>query len=203
MTPLIGALGAPIVGALLYRILHDQPKLTRIFDLCMYIAVPGLVLWQVFGHMIEHHGWGSTKIWVSSLFMILGFALPILVEKLYHHAAPNVEKLSVLAGFSGLGLHAMLESVTLNAPDVFVSGPLILHRMVVGLMIWWVLYPRYGRWIGVIGIAGLLVVTLLGYLLAEILPDSGGEYFQAFVAGSLLHVIFHERHHGDPHAHTH
>ena len=203
MTPLLGALGAPIVGALLYRFLHDQPKLTRVFDVGMYIAVPGLVLWQVFGHMIEHHGLNLTMISVSVLLMALGLAMPIVIEKIYHRAASKVEKLSVLAGFSGLGLHAMLESVTLDSPEMFVSGPLVLHRVMVGLMIWWVLYPRYGRWIAIVGIGGLLLVTVIGYLLADSLPNSGGEYFQAFVAGSLLHVIFHERHHGEPHTHSH
>ncbi len=80
MTPLLYALGAPLIGALLYPVLHDQPKLTRVFDRSMYIVVPLIVLIQVFGHQIAHDGWKPISIMSLMGAMALGLLIPILIE---------------------------------------------------------------------------------------------------------------------------
>lgn len=203
MELLLYALAAPVIGALLYPVLHDNPRLTKTFDRTMYVVVPLLILTQVFGHQIEHDGWAPAGILLLLGVMALGLLIPIGVERIFHNLAPKTEALSVIVGFLGLGLHALLEGSSLNTDSSTIIIPLVIHRLAVGLMIWWILYPRYGLAIAIIGIAGLLSTTLVGFFLADILPHgfTGSDLFQAFVAGSLLHVIFHEHHHGSPHAH--
>lgn len=208
MGALFWALAAPVVGALLYRFLHDQPRLTRSFDITMYVAVPLLIVWQVFGHVIEHHGWEVPHLIMLLGVMGLGLGLPILIEHLYSQTKFSVELLSVLAGLTGLALHAVLEGISLNSDTIPITAPIIAHRLMVGLMIWWVLFPRYGQWPAAIGICSLLAATTMGFLLAGTLPEAAlsgtsGEVFQAFVTGSLLHVVVHERFHGNPHDHSH
>ncbi len=199
------ALAAPVIGVILYPVLHDNPRLTKIFDRCMYVMVPFLVLTQVLEHQIEHHGWAPAGIFILLGVMVLGLLIPIGIEYLSHSIAPKTEALSVIAGFLGLGLHVLLEGSSLNTDSSTIIIPLTVHRLAVGLMIWWILYPRYGLPIAIFGIAGLLSTTLTGFFLANILPHgfAGSDLFQAFVAGSLLHVIFHEHYHGNPHAHDH
>ena len=206
MYSLLAALATPIAGASLYRLLHDQPRLTRAFDIFMYIAVPLLVFWQIFGHVIEHHGWDVIYLLILFGIMALGFGLPITIEHLSHRTTHSVKVISVLAGFSGLALHAILEGISLQGETITITAPLLLHRIMVGLMLWWVLFPRYGRIPAVIGIAGLLAATTVGYFLAGLLPEAAlsgtsGEFFQAFVAGALLHVVLHKNHNGNPHSH--
>lgn len=204
MDPIFYALIAPVLGALLYPVLHDHPRFTRIFDGCMYVLVPVLVFTQIIGHYIEQNSWELGGILVLLGVMAIGLFLPIGIEHVFHHAAPKTEALSIIAGFLGLGLHALLEGSSLNTALPIITAPMIAHRLAVGLMIWWILQPRYGKFTAVLGIAGLLSATLTGFLLSDIfLPHgfTGSDFFQAFVAGSLLHVIFHERHHGSPHAH--
>ena len=205
MAPILYALAAPVIGVILYPLLHDNPKLTRAFDRCMYVIVPLLVLTQVLGHQIQDHGWEPVGLLILLGVMALGILIPIGIEHVSHSIAPKTEGLSIIAGFLGLGLHALLEGSSLNADSPTALVPIVVHRVAVGLMIWWILHPRYGSFIAMFGIVGLLSATLAGFLLADLLPHdfTGSDLFQAFVAGSLLHVIFHERHHGSPHDHSH
>lgn len=203
MVPLLYALIAPVVGAFLYPVLHDQPRLTRAFDRTMYVVVPLLVLIQVFGHEITHHGWEPIST-VSLLgAMALGLVMPIAINRVSHGIANKTGTLSIIAGFLGFFLHALLEGASLNTDQPINTLPIAIHRIAVGVMIWWILRPRYGAIIAMAGIAGLLVTTSSGYFLSGVLANEfvGSSYFQAFVAGSLLHVIFHESRHGGPHSH--
>ena len=203
MVPLFYALIAPVVGAFLYPVLHDQPRLTRAFDRIMYVLVPLLVLIQVFGHEITHHGWEPVSIGFLMGVMALGLLMPVAIKHVSHGIANNTGTLSIIAGFLGFFLHALLEGASLNTDQPINTLPIAIHRIAVGVMIWWILRPRYGAVIAMAGIAGLLVTTSTGYFLSGALANEfvGSSHFQAFVAGSLLHVIFHESRHGGPHSH--
>jgi hypothetical protein len=170
----------------------------------MYVVVPLLVLIQVFGHQIEHSGWELGSILTLMGAMALGLLIPIAIEHVSHGIARKTEALSIVAGFLGLFLHALLEGASLNTDQPITTLPIAIHRIAVGLMIWWILQPRYGSVIAIAGIAGFLVTTTTGFFLSGMLANEfvGSSYFQAFVAGSLLHVVFHESHHGSPHSHN-
>jgi len=197
MTPLIFAMAAPVIGVLLYPLLHDHLKLRQLFDRSMYVIVPLLVASQIIGHEILHSGWMLQPILMLVAVMALGIIIPRFIEKIYLQVAPTTEALSIIIGFLGLGLHALFEGASLNTEDPSAMIPIAVHRLAVGLMIWWILHPRYGSLIALIGVLWLLSVTLAGFLLAGGLPHefAGSNLFQAFVAGSLLHVVLHDHHH--------
>ena len=79
----------------------------------------------------------------------------------------------------------------------------ILHRIPVSLVIWWLIRPRPGRWAAIAGVATIVFATLVGYLLGAGLlggeHGSGVEYYQAFVSGTLVHVVFHQGRHDHAH----
>jgi hypothetical protein len=56
---------------------------------------------------------------------------------------------------------------------------------------------------GAIGIGALVGVTLAGYALGtevlEAVHGAGGDLYQAFVSGSLVHVVFHQGRHDHTH----
>lgn len=69
----------------------------------------------------------------------------------------------------------------------------ILHRIPVGMAIWWTLRPLVGSAVA-LGTLGLIAFStaaayLFGEPVIELLNTGGAAYFQAFVAGTLLHVI--------------
>ena len=194
MVQLAAAVAAPAFGALLYGWLHERPETVRYLDGLMYVAVPGLVAWQVLPHAWAQHGL------FAILVMAAGMATPNLIERLSRALAPHTDNLAILGGLTGLGLHAFLEGAALTPAGASVSAAVVLHRVPVGLVIWWMLRPRHGFAAGALGIGGIGAATLAGYAAgAELLHGSGVELYQAFVGGSLLHVVFHQSRHDHRH----
>ena len=189
MLQLGSALLAPVIGALLYGWLHNRPGVVRFLDSFMYLAVPALVAWQM-----VPGAWAEAGI-LALLVMAVGLGVPALIERVSHALAPYTDNLALLGGLSGLGLHALLEGAALSPNEASVSAVVVLHRIPVGLAIWWMVRPRHGFWLAALGIGAIAVATLVGYAVgAELLDDqgSGMELYQAFVGGSLLHVVFHQ-----------
>ena len=198
MFPLAAAIVAPAIGALLYGWLHNRPATVRVLDRFMYLAVPALVAWQVVPHAWAEYGL------LTFLVMALGVATPNLIERVSRALAPHTDNIAILGGLTGLGLHAFLEGAALTPEGASVTAAVVLHRMPVGLVIWWMLRPRHGFVGGAVGITGIGVATLVGYAAgAELLHGSGVELYQAFVGGSLLHVVFHQSRHDHHHNHHH
>ncbi len=198
MLQLAGALAAPVIGAVLYGWLHDRPGAVRIFDSVMYVAVPALVAWQVLPHAWAEYGV------LAILVLAAGMGTPALIERTSHALAPHTDNLALVGGLSGIALHAFLEGAALTPNGASVTTAVILHRIPVGLVIWWMLRPRHGFLGGAIGIGAIGAATLAGYGVgAELLGDSGRgvELYQAFVGGSLLHVVFHQSRHDHRHEH--
>lgn len=196
MLQLVGAVCAPFVGALLYKWLHDRPATVRLVDRSMYFAVPALVLWQVLPHAWAEYGV------LAILAVAAGMGAPALIERALHAVARHADNLALLAGLSGLALHASLEGAALATGDAGVAIAVILHRIPVGLMLWWMLEPRHGFTGGVLAVGTLAVATLIGYALGDALlagEGGGAEIYQAFVGGSLLHVVFHQSRHDHRH----
>jgi uncharacterized membrane protein YraQ (UPF0718 family) len=74
----------------------------------------------------------------------------------------------------------------------------ILHRFPVGLTIWWLLRPANPLWVPLAVLVGLAVSTAVGFFwggeVTTNLSGQGVAWFQALVAGSLLHVVLHRPH---------
>lgn len=215
MTYLVGALAAPVLGALLYRSLHRRDRAVRLVDGFVYLAVPALVALQVVPHAIEER---------SAVILLLvagGAILPSLFERASHLLERYTDDLAILVGLSGLLLHEILEGAAFaplgSTVDPVFAWAVILHRVPAGLVVWWLVRPRHGISLATVAVGSLVVATLAGLLVGnEFLGPVHGpgiERYQAFVSGTLLHVIFHRGRHDhthdhhddsdDPHEHAH
>ena len=199
---LIAALAAPAIGPALYGVLHGHPKAVHLVDGFVLLAVPLLVAWQV-----VPFAWEARSLSVP-LVVVAGLLLPNLSERVSHQFEAHTDNLAIIVGLSGLSLHALLEGAALG-PEGTVGMAfglaVVLHRIPVSLVIWWLIRPRHGTWAAVAGVGTIVFATLGGYLLAAGLhagPHGAGiAYYQAFVSGTLVHVVFHQgrhdhRHHG-------
>ena len=185
---LIASLAAPVLGAMLYPALHNVKLARKIFDYIMVVAVPLLVL----GH-IAYHAWPG-QIVVALLLVLGGLLFPLLLERMSSAFASKTDNIALAAGISGFAVHVILESAVLGVASTDLVLAIVLHRMVVGLMIYWLVEPEFGFLIGALAVGAILVATLVGYFLfgSLLLEDSHtADYYQFFVSGSLLHVIFH------------
>ena len=201
VTYLIAAAAAPIAGPLLYRALHDRPRAVRLVDGFVYLAVPALLVWQV-GHLAFERS-GLTVMAAAAA----GLAIPSAAEQLSNALRRHTDELALVMGVSGLALHALLEGAALAPGDesvAFAFGlAVVLHRIPVSLVIWWLIRPRYGAMLASTGIAAIVVVTVCGYVVGtemlEAVHGAGADLYQAFVSGSLVHVVFHQGRHDHTH----
>lgn len=199
---LIAAAAAPVLGPVLYRLLHPHPRAVGFVDGFVYVAVPVLVAWQV-----VPHAWAAGSV-VPIVVVAAGFFVPALVEQVSHALAEQTDNLAIVVGLSGLVLHALLEGAAFapveGVDDAFALA-VILHRIPLGLVIWWLIRPRFGQVAASLGVASIVFATLGGFGLGtELLTEAhgtGAELYQLFVSGSLVHVVFHQGRHDHDHSH--
>lgn len=192
-------------------ILHWFPKNRRLdnflFSLVL-VSVGGILLIETLPTL-----WKSINYWLIPLTLI-GFLGPGLIEKSFQSKADKTHKVTLALGLCGLLLHAAIDGFAVVKRDhqIYLPYAIILHRLVVGLSIWWLVEPIWGKvktyWI----FFALLTTTALGYYLGSNtsghqsfnLNYKGLDYFQAIVAGMLMHVIIHRPHiDDDGHQHDH
>ncbi len=205
MAFLIAALAAPVLGPLLYRALHPLPQAVHLVDGFVYVAVPALVAWQVLPLAWEQR---SVTVLVA---VAVGLLIPEAMERASRALAERTDDLAMLVGLSGLLLHALLEGAAF-APragpvDVAFGLAVVVHRIPVGLVIWWLVRPRHGTTLATLGVGAVIAATLAGFVLgSELLGDAHGPgvgIYQAAVSGSLVHVVFHQGRHDHDHGHDH
>jgi uncharacterized membrane protein YraQ (UPF0718 family) len=204
----------PLIAApLLCWLCTKTATLAQLMDGFLFVAIGGLIVSGVLPQAWLNGGWPVV------LFLLLGLLLPVLSERILHHVG-EVHRVALILGISGLLLHAITDGAALSQGSGvpigegehlggdLLSMSVLLHRLPIGLTIWWLVYPQFGLWAAssVLGVIGL--GTLLGFAFApgimEPLSTEGMAYFQAFVAGSLVHVLYHRPHAGGAdHAHDH
>jgi len=205
VTYLVAALAAPIVGALLYRSLHGRRPAARLVDGFVYLAVPVLVAIQVVPDVVSE---GAPLLLAV---VAAGALVPNLLERASRSLARHTDDLTIVVTLTGLVVHEALEGAALapggESVDPAFAWAVILHRVPVGLVMWWLVRPRHGIALASAAVASLSLATLagafVGYELAGPAHGQAFKLFEAFVAGTLLHVVFHQGRHDHDHSHPH
>ena len=194
-------------GPLVARSAKARPQMLAFIDGFVLITIGGLVLLDVVPHALVHRDW-----W-AGLFMLAGFSLPTLAERLFRFGVQQTHTAVLLLALIGVAIHSALDGSALaqsatNASSLMGYG-VVLHQLPVSLMVSWVLSdrPRAVTWAVLLLMA---VATVTGYFaeptIFAVLPERAGVWFEAVVGGSLLHVIAHPAHahaHDHDHAHGH
>ena len=192
-------------GPLIASSSKARPQMLAFIDGFVLITIGGLVLLDVVPHALVHRDW-----W-AGLFMLAGFSLPTLAERLFRFGVQQTHTAVLLLALIGVAIHSALDGSALaqsatNASSLMGYG-VVLHQLPVSLMVWWVLSdrPRTVTWAVLLLMA---VATVTGYFaeptIFAVLPERAGVWFEAVVGGSLLHVIAHPAHsHAHDHDHDH
>ena len=191
MLPLVSALLAPLAGVLIYVTLHHRARTVRLLDRAVIVALPPLVAVQVLSH-----AWADRSL-APVVAVALGAGLLAVVERLSHTLARYTGDVTIVFVVLGLSLHALLEgsALTAGASPAFVLA-VVVHRVAVGLLIWWLVVPRHGARAAAVGVAAILAATAAGNVVGTgVVADVSfvdGHLLEAFVAGTLLHVVLHQ-----------
>ncbi|WP_115720457.1 permease [Gallaecimonas mangrovi] len=196
---------ALVAGPVLYRYLSQRQEWLVLLDNFIFVVIGGLLLFHVMPEALHAGGWPVL------LMLLAGAVGPGKIEDLFHGAAKTTHNVTLLVGVFGLSLHAITDGAALVDANHTTAGALlavgvVLHRLPVGLTLWWLLRPQFGR-IAAAAVLGLVVVgTLVGYFVGfRWLPDVNAQqlgWLQGLVAGTLLHVVLHRpfaRHHTASH----
>lgn len=199
MALLLLSLAALLVGPVVERLVRRAAWTEAMLDGFVLTALVGLILIHVLPHNVEVAG-----LWAFAAAG-LGFVVPLLLEgRLHEHGdgSRGLHRWLLVAGFLGYAIHASLDGLALATghDDHGDAGELlgvavVLHRIPVGLAIWWLLRPAVGP-LGTMAIIGTIAAsTIAGYgasgWLLEGLERPAVGLLQALVAGSLLHVALH------------
>ncbi len=213
---LVASIAALLIGPALFQIAKIGARTFNVLEGFSFITIAGLLCFGILPHAI---GTGGAVAWV---FAAVGLIFPIGLERLFHGLAKQVHLLILSLGIIGLAVHAGIDGIALAAADLagvdaqtwWQSGPdhsgetlavaVILHRFPLGLAVWYLLAPALGRSMAVAVLAALAGATAIGYTfgadLTSALQGPSLAWFQAFVAGSILHVVIYEPGH---HNHAH
>ena len=191
MVPIISALLAPLAGVLIYVTMHHRARTIRLLDTAVIVALPLLVAVQV-----VPHAWAERSM-VPVLVVALGAGLVALVERLSRTLARYTDDATIVFAVLGISVHALVEgsALTAGASPAFVLA-VVAHRVTLGLLIWWLVVPRHGTRAAAAGVAAILAATVAGYVVGTgvmaDLPFVDSHLLEAFVAGTLLHVVLHQ-----------
>ena len=189
------------VGPVLYQWLRRGGFIAKAFD-SLIIAV--LVVLMAF--LLIPESWAQLGNWSVAL-ILTGYLAPGVLEHLIKKAAHTFHLVSLVLALAGLALHAMLDGAALATGHGVTSNlslAIVLHRFGVGMMLWMMVQPVFGRHIafGVLGFVAL--ATVGGYLLSEPVLGLQGDYamsvIQALIIGMIVHSLIH-RSHGVNHPH--
>lgn len=207
LLPLLATLTALMCGPLLFALARPRPSLLAFLDGFVLVSISGLVLLEVLpGTYGEGGAW-------SLAFIALGAIGPSLVEHGLQRARREAHLATLALAVLGLLLHSVADGAALTPGHAAHEGhgharealaiAIVVHSVPVGLVVWWVMAPVFGRGLPAATLLLMGLGTVLGYVfgleLSAVLGAQAFAWFQALVAGSILHVVF-GRPHLSPHA---
>ncbi len=197
MIALIASIFALGVGPLIYQTFGPMRRTDRIVSGFILIVISATIFVEILPHCIDMIGW------IAMLLVVFGFIGPTLIEKLFSKSANKTHMITILLGILGLVLHASIDGAALQTSSITPNGEslslaMIIHRLPVGLTIWWLLKPLLGERYALLTLLAMGIATVIGFVLNmgfnHYQSSSSFAYVQAFISGSLLHVVFHKPH---------
>jgi len=197
MIALIASIFALGIGPLIYQTFGPLKRTDKIVSGFILIVITATLFFEVLPDAYQVIGF------LSICLALLGFLGPSLIESLFAKTATKTHQLTIFLGIIGLVIHASIDGAALHGVDLShqhdnLSLAIILHRLPVGLTIWWLLKPLIGERYALLTILAMAVATSGGYLLSMQINELHSSFamlaIQSFISGSLLHVVIHKPH---------
>ena len=192
-------------GPLLFQWVASAHPLARTLDRIIVVVLVLLVALLLIPDIIEPLSW-----WAPA-FLVLGYLLPSLLERVIRRAAETLHLLSLYVALLGLLLHAVLDGAGLAESELRASGSLaaaiILHRFGMGLTLWLIMQPVFGNRIAWATLFAMAASTIIGFEFSErLLPyadDTLIAAVQGVIVGTIIHSLVHREHVRAGHHHDH
>jgi len=190
---------ALVTGPVLIQVLGKRFQVGAAIDAFVLVVISGLVFLHILPEGISSGGW-----WALGAAGI-GLLIPRLWEWGVRADVKRAHTVVLVLGLVAFGLHAVLDGMILGGhhpahgpahtgPDEhgFLPLGIILHRLPVGIGIWWIVRGAFGLRTALFLFAGIIGATTMGFFAAEALEAGPTPaVLQCLLAGSLLHVVLH------------
>ncbi|MGI9249542.1 MAG: hypothetical protein ACR2QI_11025 [Woeseiaceae bacterium] len=185
---LILSISALLLGPIIYALGRRNQTSRHILDGFIFITIAGIICVDIIPEALAV---GSTPAFV---FLVLGIAFPVVIERGFHGAFHEAHVLVLIVAALGLIVHSIIDGIALlPAQGDDLAHAVILHRLPVGMAIWWSLRPNLGLPVAIAAFVTISIATIASYVLGgpvvELAEARSIAYVQAFVSGSLIHVV--------------
>jgi len=192
---LVLSIAALLLGPAIYAAGRQNRMARRILDGLILVSIAVIIAVHVVPEAIQHGGK------LAVVIILIGLAFPLLLERLFRSATETAHLFIVALAAAGLLIHAVIDGVALLPENgTSLAYAIVLHRLPVGMAIWCVVRPNFGTVAAVSVFALVIGATVAGYFVGasvlELAETRTVALLQAFISGSLIHVvIFRHGHH--------
>lgn len=185
---LILSIAALLLGPVIYAAGSRNRLLRRTLDALILLTIAAIIAVNIIPEALKHGG----KLAIAVL--VLGIVFPMLLERLFRTATDAAHLVIVAIAALGLLIHAVIDGVALLPESgTGLAHAIVLHRLPVGMALWWAVRPNFGKIIAVVVFALVILATIAGYFVGESIIEMADirtiAMLQAFVSGSLIHVV--------------
>ncbi len=179
---------ALLAGPAVYTLGRRNRVARQVLDGFIFITIAGIVTVHIIPEALTGGGH------VAVLFLALGIAFPVILERGLHHSFHAAHGLVLGLAALGLVIHSVLDGIALlPSGNRDLAHAVILHRLPVGMAIWWSLRPNLGLPAAIAAFAMIIAASaasfVLGAPMIELAEARSIALLQAFIAGSLIHIV--------------
>ncbi|MCC6994030.1 MAG: permease [Deltaproteobacteria bacterium] len=196
MTIVLISIVALAAGPLVHHFARSFRAALAALDGFVLVTVGGLVLLRLLPQALRVGG-----LWAAGA-ALLGFLAIGGIERVAGPRAGAARSLAVVLATLGFALHEALDGVALAASqagghnhDHLLPLAITLHRVPIGLAVWWLVRPTYGVRAALTALAGVALAIATGWLVGtralEVMSGREVALFQGLAGGALLHIIVH------------
>ena len=179
---------ALLLGPFIYAMGRRNATAERLLDAFVVLAIAWIVGVHIVPEVIATGGVAAVGV------IAIGMAFPFVLRRIFHLASSQMRFTLLSLAATALAIHAIIDGIALlPAMGDPLSVAVILHRLPIGMAIWWTFRPAIGRTAAITAFAILIAATAFSYFLADpvvdMLENRTLAYFQAFVSGSLIDLV--------------
>jgi hypothetical protein len=185
---LILSIAALLLGPLVYAAGRKHRVARRILDAVILLTVAVIIGIHIIPEALRHGGA------LAVVLIIFGIAFPMILERLFTKATDAAHSVIVAIAAIGLLIHAVVDGIALLPESgAGLAYAIVLHRLPVGMALWWAVRPSFGNAVTVVVFASIIAATAAGYFIGEPIVELADArtlaMLQAFVSGSLIHIV--------------
>ncbi len=185
---LVLSIAALLLGPAIYAAGRTNPIAKRVLNASILLTIAVIIAIHIIPEALEHGGKAAI------IVILAGLAFPMILERLFRKATDTAHLVIVALAATGLLVHAVVDGIALlPGSGTGLAYAIVLHRLPVGMAVWWAIRPNFGKTTAILAFALIILATTAGYFAGDHILEMADArtlaMLQAFVSGSLIHVV--------------